>query len=50
MIALSEAYRAGLLSRKHWLPNIVSGLIVYILASLAVRRGFVVLIELNIDW
>jgi len=32
MIALSEAYRAGLLARKHWLPNIVSGLIVGVVA------------------
>jgi len=32
MIALSEAYRAGLLSRKHWLPNIISGLIVGVVA------------------
>ncbi len=28
MIALLEAHRAGLLGRKHWLPNIISGAIV----------------------
>lgn len=32
MIALREAYRAGLLGRKHWLPNIVSGVIVGVVA------------------
>jgi len=32
MIALLEARRAGLLARKHWLPNIVSGLIVGVVA------------------
>jgi len=32
MIALSEAWRAGLLRRQHWLPNIVSGLIVGVVA------------------
>ncbi len=32
MIALLEAHRAGLLSRKHWLPNIVSGAIVGVVA------------------
>ncbi len=32
MIALLEAHRAGLLGRKHWLPNIVSGIIVGIVA------------------
>lgn len=32
MIALHEAYRAGLLHRKHWVSNIVSGLIVGVVA------------------
>lgn len=32
MIALLEAHRAGLLGRKHWLPNIVSGVIVGVVA------------------
>lgn len=32
MIALLEAYRAGLLSRNHWLPNIIAGLIVGVVA------------------
>lgn len=32
MIALLEAYRAGLLDRKNWLPNIVSGVIVGVVA------------------
>ena len=32
MIALLEARRAGLLTRRHWLPNLVSGLIVGIVA------------------
>ncbi len=32
MIALLEAQRAGLFSRVHWLPNIVAGLIVGIVA------------------
>ncbi len=32
MIALLEAHRAGLLDRRHWLPNIVSGVIVGIVA------------------
>jgi SulP family sulfate permease len=32
MIALFEAYHAGLLGRKHWLPNIISGVIVGVVA------------------
>src|SRR5262245_57426955 len=32
MIALLEAYRAGLLKSKNWLPNIVSGVIVGVVA------------------
>ncbi|WP_081745602.1 SulP family inorganic anion transporter [Bordetella petrii] len=32
MIALLEAHRAGLLQRRHWLPNIVSGVIVGVVA------------------
>jgi SulP family sulfate permease len=32
MIALKEAWRAGLLGRAHWVPNIVSGLIVGVVA------------------
>ncbi len=32
MIALLEAHRAGLLRRPHWLPNIVSGAIVGVVA------------------
>src|SRR5690606_38037006 len=32
MIALLEAHRAGLLSWKHWMPNIVSGVIVGVVA------------------
>lgn len=32
MFALLEAYRAGLLGRSHWLPNIVAGVIVGVVA------------------
>lgn len=32
MIALLEAHRAGLLARAQWLPNLVSGLIVGVVA------------------
>jgi len=32
MIALLEAQKAGLFQRKHWLPNIISGLIVGVVA------------------
>lgn len=32
MIALLEAHRAGLLSRAHWLPNAVAGLVVGVVA------------------
>ena len=32
MIALLEAYRAGLLARNQWLPNIVAGVIVGVVA------------------
>lgn len=32
MIAILEAYRAGLLQRQNWLPNIVSGIIVGVVA------------------
>ena len=32
MIALQEAHRAGLFARPHWLPNIVSGVIVGVVA------------------
>jgi SulP family sulfate permease len=32
MIALLESHRAGLLGRRHWLPNLVSGVIVGIVA------------------
>ena len=32
MIALLEAHRAGLFARAHWLPNIISGIIVGIVA------------------
>lgn len=32
MFALLEAYRAGLLDRSHWLPNIVAGVIVGVVA------------------
>ena len=32
MIALQEAYRAGLLNRKYWVSNLVSGLIVGVVA------------------
>jgi SulP family sulfate permease len=32
MIALLEAHRAGLLSRSHWLPNVVAGLVVGVVA------------------
>ncbi|HEY0675403.1 MAG TPA: SulP family inorganic anion transporter, partial [Immundisolibacter sp.] len=32
MIALLEARRAGLFARRHWLPNLVSGVIVGIVA------------------
>lgn len=32
MIALQEAYRAGLLRRQNWLPNVISGLVVGVVA------------------
>lgn len=32
MIALLEAHRVGLLRRQHWLPNIISGVIVGVVA------------------
>src|SRR5690606_10985637 len=32
MLAVLDAKRAGLLSRQHWLPNIVAGIIVGIVA------------------
>lgn len=32
MIALLDAHQAGLLNRKHWLPNIVAGMIVGVVA------------------
>ena len=32
MIAVVEAYRAGLFQREHWLPNIIAGLVVGIVA------------------
>src|SRR5690554_6573373 len=32
MLAIVEAYRAGLLARRHWLPNIVAGAIVGVVA------------------
>jgi SulP family sulfate permease len=32
MIAIQEAYRTGLLHRKHWMPNLVSGVIVGVVA------------------
>lgn len=32
MIALLEAHRAGILQRKHWLPNIISGVVVGVVA------------------
>src|SRR3990167_8947012 len=32
MLMITEVYRAGLLNPKHWLPNIVSGLIVGVVA------------------
>lgn len=32
MPALFEAYRAGLLGRQHWLPNIIAGVIVGVVA------------------
>jgi len=32
MIALFEAHRAGLFARQHWLPNIISGVIVGVVA------------------
>lgn len=32
MIALVEGWRAGLLGRRHWLPNVVSGVIVGVVA------------------
>src|SRR5690625_6179597 len=31
-MALVEAYRAGLLKRKHWLPNLVAGVVVGVVA------------------
>jgi SulP family sulfate permease len=32
MVAQVEAYRTGLFGRQHWLPNIVSGVIVGVVA------------------
>ncbi len=32
MIALREAHRAGLLSRPHWLPNVLAGVVVGVVA------------------
>jgi SulP family sulfate permease len=32
MIAFLEAHRAGLLSREHWLRNVVAGLVVGVVA------------------
>ncbi|MDH4226035.1 MAG: SulP family inorganic anion transporter [Deltaproteobacteria bacterium] len=32
MTAIQEAWKAGLLSKKHWLPNLVSGVIVGVVA------------------
>ena len=32
MIALLEAHRAGLYARAHWLPNVVAGVIVGVVA------------------
>lgn len=32
MIALLEAHRAGLLGRRHWIPNLISGVVVGIVA------------------
>ena len=32
MIAVLEAHRAGLLARVHWLPNLIAGLVVGIVA------------------
>ncbi len=32
MLAIIEAYRAGLLKVKNWLPNVVAGLIVAVVA------------------
>ena len=32
MIAILDAYRSGLLARKHWIPNLVSGVIVGVVA------------------
>lgn len=32
MIAVAEAWRAGLFARRHWLPNIVAGLVVGVVA------------------
>jgi len=32
MIAIQEAWRAGLLKRPHWLPNLVSGVVVGVVA------------------
>lgn len=32
MLAIVDAYRAGLLARRHWMPNIIAGLIVGVVA------------------
>src|SRR5690349_11235316 len=32
MIAILEAHRAGLLRREHWLPNLISGVVVGLVA------------------
>ena len=32
MIAVREAWRAGLFKRSHWLPNLVAGLVVGVVA------------------
>src|SRR5438128_555111 len=40
MIAIVEAYRAGLLNPKNWFPNLISGLIVGVVAmAFAIASG-----------
>ena len=41
MIAVVEAYRAGLFARIHWLPNLIAGLVVGIVA-LPLAMAFVI--------
>ena len=43
MIAILEAYKSGLLAKKHWAKNLISGLVVGVVAlplAMACLRNF----------